>query len=148
MNIFLANIEYPLYINRLFINFKKSISKSFSYKSINLPILAALTPENYTIEIKDLCEYQDIDFDKDYDLIGLSSSTQSAIETYKIADEFRRRGKTVVLGGWHASALPEEAKQHADAVVIGEAEEAWPELLNDFKNKNQGRFILKKSQQT
>jgi radical SAM superfamily enzyme YgiQ (UPF0313 family) len=53
---------------------------------------------------------------------------------YEIADSFRKRGKTVVIGGYHATALPEEAKQHADSVVIGEAEYTWPQLLKDFKN--------------
>jgi len=144
MNILLANIDYPLYVSRFFTNFKKSLSRSFPFAPITLPILAALTPKDYTIEIKDWCRYQDLNFDGDYDLIGLSFNTNYAIEAYKIADEFRRRGKTVVLGGWHSSALPLEAKQHSDAVVIGEAEETWPELLNDFKNKNLRQFYSQK----
>jgi len=57
----------------------------------------------------------------------------TALRAYEIADEFRKRGVTVVLGGNHPTALPEEAKQHADAVVIGEAEVTWPQLLEDFE---------------
>jgi len=60
--------------------------------------------------------------------------TMHSLRAYEIADEFRRRGATVVLGGYHPTALPEEAKQHSDSVVIGEAEESWPRLLNDVEN--------------
>lgn len=67
------------------------------------------------------------------DLVGLPCLTETALRIYQIADEFRRRGKTVVIGGYHASALPEEAKQHADSVVIGEAELTWPQLLKDLE---------------
>lgn len=96
-------------------------------------ILAALTPENYEISvIQD--EINKIDFDEHYDLVALTTSTVLAYTAYEMADEFRNRGITVVIGGWHASALPEEAKQHADSVVIGEADEIWPQLLNDFEN--------------
>jgi len=150
MKILLANINYLSYLRdyEIFPIFKRLILTSFSesliYSSINLMILSSLTPESYKTEIKDRCRYQDFDFDKDYDLVGLSCTTDSAIEAYKIADEFRRRGKKVVLGGWHPSALPEEAKQHADAVVIGEAEETWPELLNDFENKDLRPFYSQK----
>ena len=108
MKILLANVNYPLYlsVSRYLLNFKNSISKSFQFAEINLSILAALTPKDYKIEIKNWCRYQDINFNKDYDLIGLSFNTNYAYEAYKIADEFRRRGKKVVLGGWHTSAMP------------------------------------------
>ncbi|EMR74595.1 Fe-S oxidoreductase, partial [Thermoplasmatales archaeon SCGC AB-540-F20] len=55
-----------------------------------------------------------------------------APRAYTIADEFRRRGKKVVLGGWHPSALPEEAKKYSNSVLIGEGEELWPQLLKDI----------------
>jgi radical SAM superfamily enzyme YgiQ (UPF0313 family) len=95
--------------------------------------LTNVTPEKHSIEIID--ERIDlIDYDKDYDLIGISVMTNQAPKAYMIADEFRKRGKKVVLGGWHPSALPDESKQHADSILIGEAEELWPELLNDVEN--------------
>ncbi|HID26053.1 MAG TPA: B12-binding domain-containing radical SAM protein [Thermoplasmata archaeon] len=59
-----------------------------------------------------------------------------------LENEFRKRGVFVVLGGWHPSALPEEAKQHADSVVIGEAEETWPQLLKDLENKKTKPFYI------
>jgi len=118
-------------------------NKSFSYKllektvrsgSLALAQLAAVTPKKHEIEIIDENRYELIDINKKYDLVGISFITQNAIRAYKIADEFRRKGIPVVLGGYHPSSLPEEAKQHADSVVIGEAELNWPKLLNDFEN--------------
>ncbi|RLF30450.1 MAG: hypothetical protein DRJ99_02475, partial [Thermoplasmata archaeon] len=106
----------------------------FGYPAITLPMLAALTPRKHTVEIINE-NYQDIDFDTDADIIGITSFTMTAPHVYEIADKFRENGKTVVLGGYHPSALPEEAKQHADAVVIGEAELSWPQLLQDFEKK-------------
>lgn len=100
--------------------------------SITLPHIAALTPKNHTVEIINE-NYDDVDFDQNVDLVGLSCLTEAAPRVYQIADEFRERGKTVVIGGYHASALPVEAKQHADSVVIGEAELTWPQLLKDFE---------------
>ena len=103
-------------------------------QSLALGILSALTPEQHEIEIIDENNYSLIDTKKQYDLVAISSITPHIIRAYKIADEFRARGIPVVLGGYHPSAMPEEAKQHADAVVIGEAEETWPQLLKDFEN--------------
>jgi len=70
---------------------------------------------------------------EDVDLVGITCYTMTAPRVYEIADEFRRRGKTVVLGGYHPTAMPEEAKQHADSVVMGMAEASWPRLLEDFE---------------
>ena len=108
------------------------ILKIFFYSSIStFDALANVTPEEHSIEVIDE-RYDAIDFEKDYDIIGISAMTNQAPKAYSIADDFRKRGKKVVLGGWHPSALPDEAKQHADSVVIGEAEELWPQLLRDF----------------
>ena len=65
-----------------------------------------------------------------------------AKRAYEIADKFRNLGVTVVLGGYHPSALPEEAKKHADSVVIGEAEDTWPILLDDLKKDNLKPFYF------
>ncbi len=78
-------------------------------------------------------------------LIGLTLITGSAARGYELAAEFRKRGKTVVLGGPHVTLLPDEAQQHADAICVGYAEESWPQLLRDFSRGamkpryNQGR---------
>ena len=73
---------------------------------------------------------------KDVDLVGITTHTQTANRAYEIADSYRARGIKVVLGGIHASILPEEASKHADSVVIGEAEGIWPTLIDDFKSNN------------
>jgi len=102
-------------------------------KSLTFPILAALTPEKHSVELIE-GDFSQMDFSKKYDLVGITVTTASAYESYKISDEFRKNGSFVVLGGYHPTALPQEAKQHADAVFIGEAEDTWPQLLNDLEN--------------
>jgi len=93
--------------------------------------LGSVTPLEHSIEITDE-RRETIHFDGEYDLIGISAMTYQAPRAYAIADEFMRRGKTVVLGGWHPSAMPEEAQQHAHAVVTGEGEELWSQILKDI----------------
>ena len=95
--------------------------------------IAAVTPKKHSIKMVDEAT-EKIDFDEDIDLVAISTLTRSAPRAYQIADEFRKRGKKVVLGGWHVSALPEEAKQHADSIVIGEGEDTFPQLLKDLEN--------------
>lgn len=101
-----------------------------------LEYLAALTRrEDPSIEIELISASATPDaFDKlECDLASISILTPTAVPGYHIADGLRARGIKVVFGGMHASAMPEEAKQHGDAVVIGEAESAWPEVLRDFR---------------
>jgi len=102
--------------------------------SITMPTLAALTPPEIKVQIID--EHVDeIDLDSDADLVGITCHTFSASRAYEIADEFRRRGKAVILGGIHPTVLPEEAKAHADAVVVGEVEDTWEKVIADFRSK-------------
>jgi radical SAM superfamily enzyme YgiQ (UPF0313 family) len=79
---------------------------------------------------------EDIDFQKDTDMVGISVVTSTALEAYRIADAYlkERKDVTVVLGGIHASMLPHEAIQHGHCVVIGESDELWPEIVQDYKN--------------
>ena len=95
--------------------------------------IASVTPKKHSIKMVDEA-IEKVDFNSDIDLVAISTLTRSAPRAYEIADEFRRRGKKVVLGGWHASALPDEAKQHADSVVIGEGEDTFPKLLKDLES--------------
>lgn len=108
----------------------------FSIPQLTLSLIAAMTPPEHEVFI---CEevYGDIiDFDNDYDLIGLSLMSQTSLRGYEIANEFKKRGKTVVFGGIHATARPEEALRYGDAVVIGEAEGGlWVKVLSDVMNK-------------
>ncbi|HEV7730710.1 MAG TPA: radical SAM protein [Candidatus Binatia bacterium] len=110
-------------------------SASASMPRLGLGILAALTPpEEEIIYTDEVVRRFDIERDvKDVDLVGISVDSKTARRSYDIADAYRRRGIPVVLGGIHPTACPEEASAHADAVVVGEAEDAWPRLLEDHK---------------
>jgi radical SAM superfamily enzyme YgiQ (UPF0313 family) len=112
--------------------------------SLTMTQLAALTPPEHIITVIDENNGQVIDFKKNYDVVAISSFTKHAFRAYEIADAFRLKGSTVIIGGYHASALPDEALQHADAVVIGEAEGIWPSVLNDYeKGVLQSRYQQK-----
>lgn len=104
------------------------------FPPLNLAIIAALTPPDIEVEIIDE-NLEDINYDTDADLIGITVMTAAANRAYKIADRFRSLGKKVVLGGMHVTALPDEAQKHADAVCVGEAENYWQELIEDYKQK-------------
>jgi radical SAM superfamily enzyme YgiQ (UPF0313 family) len=112
---------------------KQSIQYRFIiFRSLSLEQIAAVTPPEHEVTI--ICEkIQTIDYNYPYDLVGISLLTCTANRGYTIADKFRARGVPVVLGGWHPSGLPKEAKIHADAVVIGEAELVWGQLLKDLQ---------------
>jgi radical SAM superfamily enzyme YgiQ (UPF0313 family) len=97
---------------------------------MTLPYLAALTPPGVDVTIRDDL-YEDIPFDEPFDLVGLTCMSHQASRAYQIADEFRRRGRPVVIGGFHATLAPDEALEHADAVVVGEAEGVWDRVIND-----------------
>ena len=100
---------------------------------LGLCMIAAYTPDDIEVQITDEC-VKPIDFDKDIDLVGLTAYTNNALRAYEIADVFRQRGVPVVMGGVHASTLPEEALEHCDSIVIGEAEGAWQRLISDFSH--------------
>ncbi len=97
---------------------------------LSLGIIAALS-EGCDVKIVDEDE-EPIPYGERYDLVGITSPTSCSPQAYEIAARFRDAGAKVVLGGIHPSLNPDEAIQHADAVVVGEAEPAWPRILNDF----------------
>ncbi len=103
------------------------------FPPLSLMTIAALTPEKHNVTITDE-SVEAVDFDQKPDLVGLTAMTAAAPRAYQIADRFRQQGVPVVMGGMHASALPDEALQHVDSVVIGEAEELWPQLLADLED--------------
>jgi radical SAM superfamily enzyme YgiQ (UPF0313 family) len=111
--------------------------KRCAYAPLTLTQLAALVPEELNAKIKIVDEgIQELPKKIEADIVGISATTPNAHRAYKIADRLRAEGKTVVLGGYHATLMPEEAAQHADAIVLGYAEKSWPQLLHDFKNNN------------
>jgi radical SAM superfamily enzyme YgiQ (UPF0313 family) len=107
-----------------------TLSSSFKFQRVNLPLLAALTPPCHTVTIVDEALAPD-DTSQDVDLVGITVMTDLALRAYHIADTYRRKAVKVVMGGIHPTVLPEEALEHADAVVVGEAEGIWPRLLSD-----------------
>jgi len=117
----------------------KILRKMYTSNSLAFQMLAAVTPVKHKIKLIDE-RFDDINYDEDCDIVGITCTTYYAPHAYEMADEFRKRGKIVVLGGHHPTVMPEEAKTHADAVVIGEAEEIWPQLLEDFENGDLKEF--------
>ena len=99
---------------------------------MTLPYIAALTPQDVQVQIKDDM-LEEIDFREKCDLVGLTFMSHQAPRAYQLAAGFRRQGIPVAMGGFHASLAPEECQEHADAIVIGEAEETWPQLIRDFQ---------------
>ena len=103
--------------------------------SLALLILAGATPPDVEVEY---VEVDDIDAyvanpRMDFDLVALSTYTARAFDAYRVADVYREKSVPVVFGGLHATVRPEEAALHADAVVVGEGELLWPEVVEDFR---------------
>jgi radical SAM superfamily enzyme YgiQ (UPF0313 family) len=110
-----------------------SLIRSFREAPLTATSLAALVPEELGFDIQVVDESIDkIPLDEHFDLVAISCLTGTVVKAYEYADHFRSRGIPVVLGGVHVTLLPEEAAQHADAIVTGFAEKAWPQLLRDF----------------
>ena len=110
-----------------------SLHKTTRYwtSGLTLPYLKALTPPGHEVEMVDELFY-DVDLNFDGDVVGITAMGPQIRRAYDLADHFRARGLRVVLGGTWVTLTPEESLKHADAVVAGEAEEAWPKLLSDF----------------
>lgn len=100
------------------------------FVGLALPMLAALTPNDWDVEIC-LETIEDVPFDSDADLVGISSMGHGIIRSLDIARRFRDAGKTVIMGGYMASLMPEETLKHCDSVLIGDAEGVWEEVLGD-----------------
>ncbi len=127
MRIALLSPKGPLYRHRGGI-FKKSLR----YTPLTLTTLAALVPPELHAEVEIYDEgIVDIPPDLDVDLIGMTVITGSARRSYELAARYRAKGIPVVLGGPHVTLVPDEAAEHADAIVTGYAEDTWPELLHD-----------------
>jgi radical SAM superfamily enzyme YgiQ (UPF0313 family) len=104
----------------------------FCFQPLALGVLAGLTPPGIEVEIVD-DRFETIDYTARRDLVGISVKTFTARRAYQIADEFRRRGVPVLLGGQHVSLVPEESQAYADSIFIGEADTLWPQVLEDAR---------------
>jgi radical SAM superfamily enzyme YgiQ (UPF0313 family) len=106
-------------------------STTSRFPPLGLGIVAALTPADWEVELLDE-NFEPFAF-READLVGLTAFTSSVRRAYEIARACRERGVPTVLGGIHASMLPEEAQQYVDTVVIGEAESVWGKVIADFE---------------
>ena len=134
MKIVLISPKGPLYRHKGGI-FKKSLR----YQPLTLTTLAALVPDelNASIELFDegIQELPDTLTADNVDIIGMTVITGTAQRAYELADSYRVRGITVVLGGPHVTLMPDEAQAHADALCVGYAEQSWPQLLHDYSSR-------------
>ncbi|HXF63707.1 MAG TPA: radical SAM protein [Caldilineaceae bacterium] len=129
MKLVLISPKGPLYRYRGGI-FKKNLR----YAPLTLTTLAALVPAEIPVSITILDEgVEEVDTARiEADLVGMTVITGAAPRAYALAAQLRARGIPVVLGGPHVTLIPEDAQPHADAIVVGYAEESWPQLLRDF----------------
>lgn len=100
--------------------------------SLGLLTLAGMTPPPHSCEYREVQDIRALDgLPGGFDLVAISSLSAQVREAYELADRYRARGVPVVLGGLHVTAMPDEAARHADAVVVGEGEPCWPEVVRD-----------------
>lgn len=101
--------------------------------SLGIPIMAAWTPPDIETELVDDNSGDPIDYSADGDLIAINCFTPQATRAFEIADEYRRHGKKVIMGGFFPTAMPDECLEHADSVNIGEVEPTWQRILDDAR---------------
>jgi radical SAM superfamily enzyme YgiQ (UPF0313 family) len=106
--------------------------RTWQMEPLPIAVLAGLTPKDVSISFFD-DRMEKIDFDAPTDLVAIPVETYTAKRSYQIASEFRRRGVPVVMGGFHATLMTDEVKLYAESVVIGEAEEIWPHVIEDAR---------------
>lgn len=108
-----------------------------SLPSLGLLTLAALVPASAEIrylEIADLALCEGVP--EEFDVVAISSFSAQIKDAYALADRYRALGTKVILGGLHVTAMPQEAQQHADAIVLGEGETVWPRVMHDLSSGN------------
>ncbi len=123
-------------------SYRGTFSKLFCYPSLTLPTLASLVPTDIGANIT-LCDEmcQKVDYDSvKYDVVGLSFDTASCKQAYKHAEEFKKRGAYILLGGYHVSSMPEEGAKYADTVIVGAGEVSLPSFFSDFAMGSQKRI--------
>lgn len=109
--------------------------KGLHYAPITMALLAALVPKELNADVRIYDETAEaIPLDLDADVVAITCITGTSSRCYRFADYFRSLGKTVLFGGVHPSLMPEEAKAHADSIIIGLGEDNFPKALRDYKN--------------
>ena len=105
--------------------------RSTAWPPLNLPYLAALTPDHYKVEVIDE-NIEPFRFQK-ADIVGITAYSSAVNRGYEIAQIYRKQGIPTVMGGIHVSMMPQEAINYCDAIVVGEAEHVWSDVLQDFE---------------
>src|SRR5271165_649048 len=106
--------------------------RAWQMQPLSMALLASLMPPDVEVRFFD-DRMEDIPFDEPTDLVALSVETFTALRSYKIARQFRARGVPVVMGGYHVTLMPDEARHEADATVVGDAEPVWQRMLDDAR---------------
>lgn len=102
------------------------------FPPLGLITLAALTPPEFQVTVCDQNAGETVDFDTDAEIVGITGYIIQIKQTLELADEFRKRGKKVLLGGPMANLLPEECRPHCDVLFQGEAEYIWPRFCKEY----------------
>jgi radical SAM superfamily enzyme YgiQ (UPF0313 family) len=113
--------------------------RTWQMEALPAATLAGLTPKDVEVRFYD-DRMEIIPFDEPTDLVAISVETYTAKRAYQIATEFRKRKVPVVMGGFHASLCPDEVAQYAEAVVCGEAELLWPQVVDDARHGRLEKF--------
>src|SRR5262245_43137471 len=109
--------------------------RAWQMQPLSMALLAGLTPPEVEVRFFD-DRMESIDFDAPADLVAISVETFTALRAYKIARQFRARGVPVVMGGYHVTLLPTEAAAEADAIIVGDAEPVWAQVLSDARRRD------------
>ncbi|RIK75116.1 MAG: B12-binding domain-containing radical SAM protein [Planctomycetota bacterium] len=108
--------------------------RAWQMEPLSMAVLAGMTPPGFEVRFYD-DRIEPIPFDEPTDLVAMSVETFTALRAYRIARQFRARGVPVVMGGYHVTLAPEEAREHADAIVLGDAEPVWRRVLDDARRR-------------
>jgi len=106
--------------------------RAVQMQPLTMAALAGLTPQNVSLSFYD-DRIEEVPYEQPTDMVGISVQVFTAKRAYEIAAEFRRQRVPVVLGGFHVTSMPEEAAEHADAIVIGDSEDLWPDVIEDAR---------------
>jgi len=118
------------------------INYKLFFSSFTLEQLSGIIPKEHDVTIIDEKIGKKINFNDSFDLVGISAFTSNVNRGYEIALEFRKRGVPVIMGGYHPSALPDEAIRFCDSVAVGESEYLWPKILDDVRNGKLKPFYI------
>jgi radical SAM superfamily enzyme YgiQ (UPF0313 family) len=122
---------------------RKGILKTWSLEPLTIATLKGVTPKQHQTSFFD-DRIEDIDYEIDCNLVAITCETFTAKRSYEIATAFRRKSKTVVMGGFHPSLCPDEALEYCNSVLIGEGEYLWPKILEDFENQSLQKIYRQK----